>query len=239
MDVLKDENGREVGRSCLRKIAPPLAAVPPVATAAAIAAPVAAAAAVPGTAAAGGMGLGWLKWLLPLLLLLLLAFFGLKSCNDSKAAKVTAAAAQAEKLAADKAMAAKKLAAEKAVAAKKLAAEKAAAVAAAAEKAAAEVTPETTPEPVAPKPVTPKAVMANMSRLCSASDTPLFNAPAYATPVNVIRLGTYPQFGDSHGLTPRQFFDKLSMRYASNNYDRQYLDYLAKQLGYAGGFSEI
>ena len=240
MDVLKDENGREVGRSCLRKIAPPLAAAPPVATAAAIAAPVAAAAAtVPGTAAAGGMGLGWLKWLLPLLLLLLLAFFGLKSCNDGKAAKVTAAAAQAEKLAADKAMAAKKLAAEKAVAAKKLAAEKAAAVAAAAEKAAAEVTPEPTPEPVAPKPVTPKAVTSNMSRLCSASDTPLFNAPAYATPVNVIRLGTYPQFGDSHGLTPRQFFDKLSMRYASNNYDRQYLNYLAKQLGYAGGFSDM
>jgi len=27
------------------------------------------------------------------------------------------------------------------------------------------------------------------------------------------------------------------MRYASNNYDRQYLNYLAKQLGYAGGFS--
>jgi len=87
-----------------------------------VAAPVAAAAAtVPGTAAAGGMGLGWLKWLLPLLLLLLLAFFGLKGCNDGKAAKVTAAAAaaQAEKLAADKAMAAKKLATEKAAAANK------------------------------------------------------------------------------------------------------------------------
>jgi uncharacterized protein YegP (UPF0339 family) len=243
MDVLKDENGREVGRSCLRKVVPPLAAVPPVATAAAIAAPVAAAAAtVPGTAAAGGMGLGWLKWLIPLLLLILLGFFGLKGCNDGKAAKVTAAAAQAEKLAADKAMAAKKLAAEKAAAAKKLAAEKTAAAAAAAlaaaEKAAAEVAPEPTPEPT-PEPVAPKAVTANMSRLCGASDTALFNVPTYATPINVIRLGTYPQFGDSHGLSPRQFFDKLSNRYASNNYDRQYLNYLAKQLGYEGGFSDM
>jgi len=205
MDVLKDENGREVGRSCLRKVVPPLAAVPPVATAAAIAAPVAAAAAtVPGTAAAGGMGLGWLKWLIPLL---------------------------PKKLAAEKAAAAKKLAAEKTAAA-------AAAALAAAEKAAAEVAPEPTPEPT-PEPVAPKAVTANMSRLCGASDTALFNVPTYATPINVIRLGTYPQFGDSHGLTPRQFFDKLSMRFASNNYDRQYLNYLAKQLGYAGGFSDM
>lgn len=245
MDVLKDENGREVGRSCLRKIVPPVAAAPPVATAAAIAAPVAvAAAAVPGTAAAGGMGWGWLKWLLPLLLLLLLGFFGLKGCNDGKAAKVAAAAAQAEKVAADKAMAAKTLAAEKAEAAKKMAAEKAAAaaaaVAAAAETAAAEVvTPEPAPAP-APQPVvTPKAVTANMNRICSASQTLIFNVPTYSTPVSVGRLGTFPEFGDSHGLTPAQFYNKLATRHATNNFDKQYLNYLAKSLGYTNGFSDM
>ena len=233
MDVLKDENGREVGRSCLRKIAPPVAVAAPVA---------AAAAAVPAAAATGGMGWGWLKWLLPLLLLLLLGFFGLKGCSDGKAKQVAAEAAAAQKLAADKAIAAKKLAAEKAAAAKKLAAEKAAAVKAAAaakaKEAAAVVTPPPAPKPVAPKPVAPK-VTANLSRLCSASDSVLFNVPTYATPVSVGRLGTFPEFGDSHGLTPTQFYNKLASRHAANKFDQQYLDYLAKQLGYSNGFSDM
>ena len=225
MDVLKDENGREVGRSCLRKIVP----------SAAVAAPIAAAAvAAPAAAATGGMGWGWLKWLLPLLLLLLLGLLGLKGCNDGKA-KAVAAAAQAEKIAADKAMAAKKLAAEKAAAAKAATAKKAAAAKAAAEKAAAEVMPEPAPKPVAK----PKAVTANMSRLCSASDTVLFNVPTYATPVSVGRLGTFPEFGDSHGLTPAQFHSKLANRFASSTFDAQYLNYLAKKLGYENGFSDM
>jgi len=235
MNVLKDENGREVGRSCLRKVAPPAAAV---------AAPVAAAAAPAAAAATGGLGWGWLKWLLPFLLLLLLGFLGLKGCSAGKAskAKVEAAAVEAKKVAADKAMAAKKMAAEKAATAKKLAAEKAAAAkaaaataaAATAEKAAAIVTP-----PPAPKPVAPKVVTANMSRLCSASETVLFNVPTYATPISVGRLGTFPEFGDSHGLTPTEFYNKLAGRFAASNFDRQYLNYLAKKLGYANGFSDM
>jgi len=234
MDILKDENGREVGRSCLRKIVPPASIAP-----AAVAAPIAAAAA---PAATGGMGWGWLKWLLPLLLLLLLGFLGLKGCSDGKAKQVAAEAVAAQKLAADKAAATKKLAAEKAAAAKKLAAEKAAvakaAAAAKADQVAAVVTPPPAPKPVAPKPATPK-VTANMSRLCSASDSVLFNVPTYATPVSVGRLGTFPEFGDSHGLTPTEFYNKLANRYSSNNFDRQYLNYLAKQLGYANGFSDM
>ena len=78
-----------------------------------------------------------------------------------------------------------------------------------------------------------------MSRLCSASDTPLFNVPTYATPVSVGRLGTFPEFGDSHGLTPTEFYNKLANRFATNNFDRQYLNYLARQLGYANGFSDM
>ena len=256
MDVLKDENGREVGRSCLRKIVPPIAAVP--IAGAALAAPIAASAAAPAAAAAGGMGWGWLKWLLPLLLLLLLGFFGLKACSGDKA-KLAASAAQAEKVAADKAEAAKKMTADKAAAAQKLAAEKAAEVKAATEKrataaataaaaekvAAAEVpaaivTPPPAPKPAAPKTVvTPKAVTANMNRLCSASQTVIFNVPSYATPVSVNRLGTYPEFGDSHGLTPTQFYDKLANRYASSAFDARYLNYLARSLGYKNGFKDM
>ena len=236
MNILKDENGREIGRSCLRKIAPPVAVAPAVA-----AAPIAGATA-PVAAATGGMGWGWLKWLLPLLLLLLLGFFGLKGCSDGKAKKLAAEAAAAQKLAADKAAAAKKLAAEKAEAAKKLAAEKAAAAKAAAEakakEAAAIVTPPPAPKATAPKPVALK-VTANLNRLCSASDIVLFNVPIYTTPISVGRLGTFPEFGDSHGLTPTEFYNKLANRYASNRFDKQYLNYLAKQLGYANGFSDI
>jgi len=247
MDILKDETGREVGRSCLSKIVP-LAAIAPAAIAAPLAAGAPAAAVVAAQSAAatgGGFGWGWLKFLLPLLLLLLLAFFGLKACSGSKA-KVAAAAAQAEKVAADKAMAAKKIAAEKAEAAKVLAAEKAAAakkladekaaaaaaaLAATAEKAAAQA-----PEPVTP---TPRAVAANMNRVCGASETAIFNVPSFSAPASVGRLGTYPQFGDSHGLTPSEFYSKLVNRHASNTYDRQYLDYLARSLGYKNGFNDM
>ena len=235
MNVLKDENGREVGRSCLRKIAPPVAAAAPIA---------AVAAAVPAAAATGGMGWGWLKWLLPLLLLLLLALFGLKYCkpkpvpvpppvvtcwDDSEAEslalcpkKVTcwngsfvknASACPAEPP--------KMITCWDGSEAKDLAACPA--------------------EPVKVEKVAPPApkVTANMSRLCSASDTPLFNVPTYATPVSVGRLGTFPEFGDSHGLTPTEFYNKLATRFATNNFDKQYLNYLAKQLGYANGFSDM
>ncbi|MDA8708153.1 YegP family protein [Hellea sp.] len=237
VDILKDENGREVGRSCVRKIVPIVAAAPVAAT------PIAAA--LPAAAATGGFSWGWLKWLLPLLLLLLLAFFGLKACGGDKA-KIEAeasAAAAAERVAAAKAETARLLAIEKAAQAEKVAAERAAARLAAEEKAAAEAAAlaevEAATPPPAPKPVTPKAVTANMSRVCGASDRSVFNVPSFATPVNVTRLGTYPQFGDSHTLSPSEFYDKLANRYAVNNYDRQYLDYLAKSLGYANGFKGV
>jgi len=234
IDVLKDENGREVGRSCVRKIAPIAAAAPVAAT------PIAAAGAA-AVATGGGFSWGWLKWLLPLLLLLLLAFFGLKACSGDKT-DLAAKAAATQKLAADKAEAAKALAAEKAAQAEKVAAEKAAALKKAAdEKAAAAAAAlaakaETVVATPAPKPV---VVAANMSRVCGASDRSVFNVPSFATPVTVTRLGTYPQFGDSHTLTPSEFYDKLANRYAVNNYDRQYLDYLAKSLGYKNGFSDV
>ena len=243
LNILKDENGREVGRSCLRKIVPPAAIVKP----AAAAAPVGAGGTAAGVPAgsSGGYGGGWLKWLLPLLLLLLLGLWGLKGCSDGKAKKLAADAAAAQKLAADKAAAAKKLAAEKAAQAKKIAAEQAAAAKAAAaeaaakaEEAAANLVPDPSPEPVAPKVETPK-VSANMSRLCGPSESLLFDVPNYATPISVGRLGTFPQFGDSHGLTPTEFYNKLANRYAAKKYDQQYLDYLARQLGYANGFSDM
>ena len=238
MDVLKDENGREVGRSCLRKIVPPVAAV---------AAPVAAAAAAPATAANGGMGWGWLKWLLPLLLLLL-ALFALTKCKPKPVPVPPPVVTCWDDSEADsQALCPKKVTCWDGSFVKNASAcpveppkmiecwdgsEAKTLAACPVEPAPEPIKVEKTPPP-APK------VTANMSRLCSASDTPLFNVPTYATPVSVGRLGTFPEFGDSHGLTPTEFYNKLANRFATNNFDRQYLNYLAKQLGYANGFRDM
>lgn len=236
MDVLYDEDEREIGRSCLGKVAA-AAVIPPVAAAA----PIAAAAAVtPPAAAAAGGGFGWLKWLLPLLLLLGLGLFGLSKCNDGKAA-LAAQQAQAAKVAADAKAAAE---AKAAAAAKKAADMKAAAEAKARAAAAAAKAKATEAEAAAKAAVMPaekpKAVKAATGALnnCGSSDIAIFNVPTFETPVSVSRLGSYPEFGDSHALSPAQFFDKLEGKYNGLEQDRQYLDYLFKSMGYTGGFKD-
>ena len=235
MDVLYDEDEREIGRSCLGKIAP--AVVAPAAVA-----PVAVAAAAPAAAATGGGGFGWLKWLIPLLLLLALGLFGLSKCNDGKAA-LAAKQAQAAKVAADAKAAteAKAAAAAKKAAEMKAAAEAKAAAAARAAKikadkaAAAAAAVVETPKVMAKPAMRPVSGALNA---CGSSDISIFNVPTFETPVAVSRLGTYPEFGDSHGLSPAQFFAKLESKYYGLEQDRQYLDYLFKSMGYAGGFKD-
>ncbi len=73
---------------------------------------------------------------------------------------------------------------------------------------------------------------------CGPNSVAIFSVPAGKSPKNVTKLGTMPEFGDSHGLTPSQFYDKLANRYANNPYDRKYLDYLFRSMGYAGGFKD-
>ncbi len=246
IDVLYDETGREVGRSCLRKEKAAVAAPPPVVAAA----PIAAATSSVTPAGSNGLNWGWLKWLL-LLLLLLLFTFGLKSCMDRGALKKAEAAAAA-KVETARIAAAKKTAAIKAETERKTkqAAAAAAAIAAEAEAKATEQTSSSEPEaaPVATpntEPVTietaepTRATIGYIDRVCTESETFIFNVPSYVTPISVVRLGTYPQFGDSHGLSPSGFYDKLRQRYENNSFDAAYLNYLARSIGYQGGFSEI
>jgi len=61
---------------------------------------------------------------------------------------------------------------------------------------------------------------------CGASNVAIFNVPAGSTPKQLTRLGTLPEFGDSHELSATQFFEKLQGRYASDAADRAYLNYL-------------
>ena len=74
--------------------------------------------------------------------------------------------------------------------------------------------------------------------VCAPSDNPLFNVPSFSTPANVTRLGTFPQFGESHSLSAAQFYNKLAARYNSSTFDAAYLNLVFRSLGYKGGFSD-
>lgn len=81
-----------------------------------------------------------------------------------------------------------------------------------------------------------QTVVAPTYNLCGPSNIAIFNVEG--TPKSLTRLGTMPEFGDSHGLTPSQFYAKLQQRYSSNPADRAYLNYLFKSMGYEGGFRD-
>ena len=71
---------------------------------------------------------------------------------------------------------------------------------------------------------------------CGPNDVNIFNVTGSAKAIS--RLGTMPEFGDSHNLTPTQFYEKLQSRYNSDATDRAYLNYLFKSMGYSNGFSD-
>ena len=74
---------------------------------------------------------------------------------------------------------------------------------------------------------------------CGPSSVSIFDVDVSQAPEPLERLGTLPEFGDSHGLTPTEFIAKLHRKYRENSHgDRAYLDYLFRSLGYSG-FDEI
>lgn len=142
---------------------------------------------------AGG-GLGWLKWLLPLLLLAGLLFFLLRGCDgcNKKEATVTPPPP-----------------------------------------------PPTVPIDTATKKAVPAPAPAKASTCnCSAATDPVFKIPAGATAKPLSRLGTNPEFGNSHDLTPTQFYEKLAARAKSNPADKRFLDRMFKAMGYDNGFAD-
>ena len=82
-------------------------------------------------------------------------------------------------------------------------------------------------EPPAPAP-TP------VSCDCNASNHPVFNLKNRPAPKSLSRLGTNPEFGNSHGLSPAQFYNKLNDRYNSSTRDKQFLDAIFREMGYSG-----
>lgn len=72
---------------------------------------------------------------------------------------------------------------------------------------------------------------------CDANLHPLFNVNA--APKSLHRLGSNPEYGWSHGLSTKEFYEKLQKRYKANAIDKDHLDGIAKAMGYANGFSDL
>lgn len=68
---------------------------------------------------------------------------------------------------------------------------------------------------------------------CGKGLHPLFNIPKSA-PKSLPRLGTNPEFGDSHGLDTYQFFEKLQNAYITSKRDQIFLDKIFRGMGYTG-----
>ncbi|MGB6229140.1 MAG: hypothetical protein WBF53_03320, partial [Litorimonas sp.] len=117
--------------------------------------------------------------------------------------------------------------------------------------------PEPTPEPVAdvvcwdgslafersecparPEPVAAPDLATAETSSAEATVLGFFDGPAGLEPKLIRRLGTLPEFGDSHALDPSGFYAKLSDRYDTVDYDRVYLDNLFRAIGYEGGFRD-
>ena len=73
---------------------------------------------------------------------------------------------------------------------------------------------------------------------CGKPPIAIFDVPINTEPKQLSRLGTLPQFGDSQGLTPSQFYEKLNARYDDNAADKAYLDHLFKSMGYLNGWTD-
>jgi uncharacterized protein YegP (UPF0339 family) len=99
--------------------------------------------------------------------------------------------------------------------------------------------PAAAPAPVdtAAKAATPPPPPPAPTCSCSGNADALFNLDASASPKSLTRLGTNPEFGNSHGLSPEQFFQKLQSAAQKNGVDKRFLDRVYKGMGYPEGFA--
>ncbi len=71
---------------------------------------------------------------------------------------------------------------------------------------------------------------------CDGPD-PLYNLTTSAAPKSLSRLGTNPEFGNSHDLSPTEFYDKLQNCAKNSSVDKKFLDRVFKGMGYTDGFA--
>lgn len=68
---------------------------------------------------------------------------------------------------------------------------------------------------------------------CASGNDPIFTSVCN-NPKKLSHLGSNPEFGNSHGLTPDGFYNKLKKAYKANKVDREFLDRIYKAMGYSG-----
>ncbi len=92
-------------------------------------------------------------------------------------------------------------------------------------------TPKVDTVKTAPAPV----VAAKGCAACAeeASSDPIFTSIC-VNPKKLNRLGSNPEFGNSHALSPEEFYEKLKKAYADNDVDKVFLDKVYKSMGYDG-----
>ncbi len=97
--------------------------------------------------------------------------------------------------------------------------------------APAPVVVKKTPPPPPPPPA-PKCECADLTH-------PIFKIPSGPAPKTTTALGRAPEYGNSHHLDPKGFYDKLNSAYKSSQAERTFLDGISKQLGFEGGWKDI
>ncbi len=85
---------------------------------------------------------------------------------------------------------------------------------------------------VAPAPVVVKTCD------CDALTHPIFKIPNEEPPKTTTVLGRAPEYGDSHALSPAQFYNKIKAKYEESAMERRFLDGIFKQMGYENGFKD-
>jgi hypothetical protein len=68
---------------------------------------------------------------------------------------------------------------------------------------------------------------------CATGTDPIFTSVC-ENPKKLSRLGSNPEFGNSHSLSPEGFYEKLKKAYAKNAVDKVFLDRIYKAMGYTG-----
>ncbi len=67
---------------------------------------------------------------------------------------------------------------------------------------------------------------------CQGHENDIYNIPVDKKPRVLTKLGTNPEFGNSHSLDAYGFYNKLRARHNKSRRDRKFLDNLFRELGY-------
>ena len=73
---------------------------------------------------------------------------------------------------------------------------------------------------------------------CDALTHPVFALPDGEPPKITDRLGRAPEYGNSHDLSPAEFYTKLKRKYDSSQTEKNFLNGIFKQMGYTNGFED-